>query len=119
MCCNEIPRAFAAASLLARILSIKSSIALRLRFADLEEGPIRPTLRNPLDALFEDKFALADWPDEEGDWEAWLLRGGFAPALAARDSQARSLWFAGYVQTYLERDLRTLSAVASLPDFSA
>jgi hypothetical protein len=29
----------------------------------------------------------------------------------------RGLWFAAYVQTYLERDLRQLSAVSSLPDF--
>jgi predicted AAA+ superfamily ATPase len=29
----------------------------------------------------------------------------------------RRLWFAAYVQTYLERDLRQLSAVSSLPDF--
>lgn len=31
--------------------------------------------------------------------------------------EARRLWFAGYVQTYLERDLRQLSAVSSSPDF--
>ena len=29
----------------------------------------------------------------------------------------RGLWFAAYVQTYLERDLRQLSAISSLPDF--
>ena len=34
------------------------------------------------------------------------------------DSEAdRGLWFAAYTQTYLERDLRQLSAVSSLPDF--
>jgi hypothetical protein len=29
----------------------------------------------------------------------------------------RRVWFAAYIQTYLERDLRQLSAVSSLPDF--
>lgn len=29
----------------------------------------------------------------------------------------RTLWYSAYVQTYLERDLRQLSAVSSLPDF--
>lgn len=32
----------------------------------------------------------------------------------ARD---RAIWFDGYAQTYLERDLRQFSAVSSLPDF--
>lgn len=71
----------------------------------------------PLDRLFERDFALADWPGAEGAWEDWLLRGGFAPALAAPSDMARNLWYSGYVQTYLERDLRQVSAVTSLPDF--
>jgi hypothetical protein len=71
----------------------------------------------PLDRLFDPAFGLTDWPDDPGDWAAWILRGGFPPALAAPTEEARDLWFAGYVQTYLERDLRQLSAVASLPDF--
>ena len=29
----------------------------------------------------------------------------------------RAIWFEGYVRTYLERDLASLSAIASLPDF--
>jgi len=33
------------------------------------------------------------------------------------DEEARRFWFGGYVQTSLERDLRQLSAVSSLPDF--
>jgi hypothetical protein len=45
------------------------------------------------------------------------VRGGFPSALAAPSEEARKFWFAGYVQTYLERDLRQLSAVSSLPDF--
>lgn len=28
-----------------------------------------------------------------------------------------TIWFEGYVRTYLERDLAGLSAIASLPDF--
>ena len=70
----------------------------------------------PLDALFEREFDARSWPEAESDWQGWLLRGGFAPALASDDA-SRNIWFGGYVQTYLERDLRQLSAVASLPDF--
>lgn len=72
---------------------------------------------SPLDRLFEPDFRLADWPDVPGDWPRWLLTGGFAPVLEADSEESRHFWFAGYVQTYLERDLRQLSAVSSLPDF--
>lgn len=71
----------------------------------------------PLEALFAGDFSPADWPREKGDWIRWLLRGGFPPALALPDAAARDFWFRGYVQTFLERDLRGLSAVSSLPDF--
>ncbi|MDB6065223.1 MAG: putative ATPase superfamily [Pedosphaera sp.] len=71
----------------------------------------------PLDHLFATDFDWREWPDETGDWQTWLLRGGFPPALQIASEADRSLWFAAYVQTYLERDLRQLSAVSSLPDF--
>ena len=71
----------------------------------------------PLDQLFSPDFDWRQWPDEAGDWPGWLLRGGFPPALQIASEADRSLWFAAYVQTYLERDLRQLSAVSSLPDF--
>ena len=52
------------------------------------------------------------------DWKALARRGGFpTPALQLTHSEDRAIWFEGYVRTYLERDLRALSNVASLPDF--
>lgn len=52
------------------------------------------------------------------DWKALARRGGFpTPALHLTDDEDRAIWFEGYVRTYLERDLRALSNVASLPDF--
>lgn len=71
----------------------------------------------PLDRLFATDFDWREWPDEPGDWPTWLLRGGFPPALQIDAESDRGLWFAAYIQTYLERDLRQLSAVSSLPDF--
>lgn len=44
-----------------------------------------------------------------------LLRGGY-PEVIARPRDAL-LWFSSYVQTYLERDVRTISAVQDLPTF--
>ncbi len=72
-------------------------------------------------------FAARDeeWPDllaaersEPEDWRALARRGGYPiPAHHLRDPEARALWFAGYTQTYLERDLRELSEVGSIVDF--
>jgi predicted AAA+ superfamily ATPase len=44
-----------------------------------------------------------------------LLRGGF-PEVIARPSAA-ALWFRSYVQTYLERDVRAVSAIRDLTTF--
>ena len=44
-----------------------------------------------------------------------LLRGGF-PEVVARPSAA-GLWFSSYVQTYLERDVRAVSAIRDLATF--
>ena len=77
----------------------------------------RKTALQPLDRLFAPDFDIREWPAETGDWPAWLLRGGYPPALAIASDSDRSLWFSAYIQTYLERDLPQLSAVSSLPDF--
>jgi predicted AAA+ superfamily ATPase len=61
---------------------------------------------------------LRDGTAPREDWRALARRGGYpGPAHQLASADARRQWFAGYTQTYLERDLRDLSAVASLPDF--
>lgn len=67
----------------------------------------------------------AEWPDllradtaGPEDWTALARRGGFpTPAVHMRTAAERAVWFEGYVRTYLERDLQTLSSIAALPDF--
>lgn len=52
------------------------------------------------------------------DWKALARRGGFpTPALHMETKAERAVWFEGYVRTYLERDLQTLSTISALPDF--
>lgn len=52
------------------------------------------------------------------DWRAFARRGGFpTPAVHAKTTHERAIWFDGYVRTYLERDLQDLSSIAALPDF--
>jgi len=50
-------------------------------------------------------------------WEV-MLRGGF-PELVAHPRRDASLWYASYVQTYLERDVRSLRQVGDLTQFQA
>jgi len=54
----------------------------------------------------------------DGDWKALARRGGFpTPAVHMRSAADRSIWFEGYLRTYLERDLQMIASVSSLPDF--
>src|SRR5262249_33890899 len=45
------------------------------------------------------------------DFKAWLLRGGF-PEPRVNSQVVRLLWFASYVQSFLERDVRDVAQVA-------
>ncbi len=55
-------------------------------------------------------------PAEE--WGAAAALGGLpVPAYRLNTAEDRALWFSGYVQTYLERDLQALRAVENLTDF--
>jgi predicted AAA+ superfamily ATPase len=47
----------------------------------------------------------------------WLLRGAYPEIRANRDVD-RQLWIAGYVQTYLERDVRQVMNVGDLNSFN-
>lgn len=64
-----------------------------------------------------------DWPDllaKGGSEEAWqpiARRGGYPPAVQIPSPEERALWFASYIQTYLERDLRDLARIESLVEF--
>jgi len=50
-------------------------------------------------------------------WESFL-RGGY-PELVANPEMDRNLWHASYVQTYLERDVRSLRQVGDLSQFQS
>ena len=61
---------------------------------------------------------LTGQPGFRDDWRAVARRGGFPdPAVHVATEDERAIWFDGYIQTYVERDLATLSSVASLVDF--
>ncbi|GIX28739.1 MAG: hypothetical protein KatS3mg123_2620 [Burkholderiales bacterium] len=52
------------------------------------------------------------------DWREAVRRGGFpVPAHELSTADERAIWFSGYLQTYLERDLPELRAVENLAEF--
>jgi uncharacterized protein len=52
------------------------------------------------------------------DWRQETLLGGYpVPALELSTAADRTVWFEGYVRTYLERDLQDLAAIETLVDF--
>ena len=59
-------------------------------------------------------FQLLPFSREESEAVSPFL-GGFPEALAAPD--AADIWFRSYVQTYLERDVRAISAIRDLATF--
>jgi len=61
---------------------------------------------------------LAEAERTPADWREAVRRGGMpVPAHELSTAEQRALWFAGYLQTYLERDLPNLRAVENLGDF--
>lgn len=110
--------------------SVSESLAGRARYLTLWPMTRREQLGLATCGIWSELFGQATeaWPTllESQDvppepWQTLASRGGYpAPALLnpsrAFDADRNEL-FAGYAQTYLERDLRDLAAVESLVDF--
>ena len=107
------------------ILLLKSvSDSLAGRAVYLELMPFCPSefvsdavMPHLIDRLFEPDFSSREWPAAAPAWQPWLLKGGFYSSVTAASSEDRDFWFTGYVQAYLERDLRHISQIDQLPDF--
>ena len=56
-------------------------------------------------------FSIAQW------WQ-WFLRGSY-PEIALDEQRDFTLWYASYVQTYLERDVRAIRQVGDLITYQA
>lgn len=86
-------------------------------FCPVEWASASPSALAPLETLFKQDFQIKSWPTQAGNWHSWLLKGGFPSAIALEENEDRDLWFSGYVQTYLERDLSDMANVGSLSNF--
>jgi hypothetical protein len=106
---------------------VSESLAGRASYLTLWPMTRREQLGLGRCGLWEEMVAANDaqWPDllslgtsGPEDWREFARRGGFpTPAVHMSMAEDRMVWFDGYVQTYLERDLQMLSSIAALPDF--
>jgi len=106
---------------------VSESLAGRASYLTLWPMTRREQRRLGRCGLWEDLVTAEDgeWLDRlradnagAEDWRALARRGGFpTPAVHMTTAAERAVWFEGYVRTYLERDLQTLSSIAALPDF--
>jgi predicted AAA+ superfamily ATPase len=76
-----------------------------------KRADIDKVLRNAFDKKKETK------KDKQLSLDDWLLRGAY-PEIRVNRAVDRQLWIAGYVQTYLERDVRQVMNVGDLNSFN-
>ena len=74
------------------------------------------SLDDVLARLTEGDVGSSNSPPSPPDLADWLLRGTF-PEVRANPQVDRGLWCAGYIQTYLERDVRSVLNVGDLQTF--
>lgn len=104
-------------------LSVVPQIALEL-VGRVEVLPLRPLAQveiesatgNFVDALFAPApLALEPGVRTEADVAQRIRAGGFPEALATKRADRRHVWFAAYVATLLQREVRDLAEIERLP----
>jgi len=105
---------------------VSESLAGRAGYITLAPLTRREQLGMGAAGLWGELLALpsSEWPDlletrsvPAEPWQHLALRGGYpVPCHELTRQEQRAEWFAGYAATYLERDVRQLSAVENLAD---
>ena len=98
--------------------NVTESLAGRAAMLRLLPLSRREAERRPQYALPWERERQSTPDSARGFGELWkgFLRGGF-PELAAQPERDVSLWHASYIQTYLERDVRSLRQVGDLTQY--
>lgn len=92
---------------------------LPLCWSEMRRAPRPRTLDQAFSAGSADEFAGLLARAEGGVIEAtraWALAGGM-PEAHRLEAEDRRAWYESYRRTFLERDLRQLSAITSVPEF--
>lgn len=96
---------------------LADSLAGRMEIVDLlpfSQGELEGHAYNFCDAVFEEEFSPQYDAEEPKELVDRLMRGGF-PEPSLRSSAARrEAWFANYVRTLLERDVKDVANIEGL-----
>ncbi len=101
---------------------VSESLAGRAVYFGLQPMTYGESVRKPPPTILSELLA-GNLPPEKRvapkmpDLLPLLLRGWMPALLRLTTSQAVLQWWEGYIATYLERDLRQISQIESLPDF--
>jgi len=57
------------------------------------------------------------FPDRRSEIKERIIAGGYPTPSLMKTARARRRWFDSYRQTYIERDIRDITAIQHLPDF--
>ncbi|MEN3014344.1 MAG: ATP-binding protein [Endomicrobiia bacterium] len=107
---------------------ISETLAGRIVFVELMPFTIfeicsKQTRKPNIIEIFSCKSAKECWDflnsvkNKKISVEDIILKGGYPPAWFENDDVARQEWFKGYVRTYLERDVWSLTKIRKLYDF--
>ena len=98
---------------------ISESLAGRIEVLTLwpfSQGEIADVPEGFIDAAFSDGAPrLRDELDESNLW-ARVVRGGYPEVLTRTSAERRRAWFASYISTILQRDVRDLANIEGLTD---
>lgn len=90
-----------------------------LTLLPLSQAEIEGRVPTFLEAIFEDVL-----PSRRLEAEGWpavarrITAGGFPEARSRKDPQRRAAWFASYITTILERDIRDLANIQSVAELA-
>ena len=112
---------------LLRMHRVSESLAGRATYVNLWPLTRRERLGLGVPGIWDELLSepVSEWDDLIGsgpslpaDWRDEVRVGGYpTPAVELASDDARSLWFDGYLRTYLERDLQTMASIGNLVDF--
>lgn len=96
---------------------LSESLAGRMEIIPLypfSAGELAGVVEGFLPRLFAGAIAESKWGSTSVDIEARVSRGGYPEAIARKADDRRAAWFASYISTILQRDVRDLARVDAL-----
>jgi predicted AAA+ superfamily ATPase len=97
--------------------SLADSLAGRMEIVPLypfSAGELVSTVETFVHRLFSGGIAPSRMPSAGEEIAARLTRGGYPEAIQRREEGRRAAWFASYVSTILQRDVRDLASAEAL-----